>query len=148
MSSEVCPECGANLPAGGSCNDLFDACLALEYENPSAFGAVHHLTVLAYVLQHPSKYSRQGWLEGRKLLGEFLHNRKSPAEMRTQNRGRVDNSRRTWSITKGEQVTELDGMAWSVTIVGVPLDNVEVYRAGVTRWAQAVLADIDGLAVE
>ena len=34
---------------------------SLEYVDP-AYGAVHHLTVAAYMLQHSSQLSREGWL--------------------------------------------------------------------------------------
>jgi hypothetical protein len=45
--------------------------MALEYENPSAYGAVHHLTVACYMLQH-NAYSRDVWLEARKMLAQFI----------------------------------------------------------------------------
>ncbi len=52
MMTNKCPECGAELPPGERCEERFNLCLALEYENPAAYGRVHHLTVACYMLQH------------------------------------------------------------------------------------------------
>jgi hypothetical protein len=79
----TCPLCHASLPPNQTCQDLFHQCLALEFEHPSAFGAVHHLTVLCYSLQH-NLYSPQGWLEGRRLLARFVLEGASPAKLRRQ----------------------------------------------------------------
>src|SRR5919108_6330760 len=70
-----CPECGA---PNSACETRFHEFLIKEFENPS-YGAVHHLTVTAYMLQHSSKLSREGWLHERDLLREFLVEKKPPA---------------------------------------------------------------------
>ncbi|MCB0192999.1 MAG: hypothetical protein KDJ65_13730 [Anaerolineae bacterium] len=64
--SQKCLHCGANIQPNESCRDRFDLCLALEFENPIAFGAVHHLTVACYMLQH-NAYARDVWLEATKI---------------------------------------------------------------------------------
>jgi hypothetical protein len=58
-----CPECGA---PNAACATRFDECLVLEFSN-AGYGAVHHLTVAAYMLQHSSKLTREGWLHMRGL---------------------------------------------------------------------------------
>ncbi|APV45250.1 hypothetical protein Dform_01935 [Dehalogenimonas formicexedens] len=60
MMTVVCHECGAELPAGLSCETYFHRALAWDFEDPAGAGAVHHLTVLCYFLQHPSRYSPEG----------------------------------------------------------------------------------------
>lgn len=51
---DVCPECGAAVPEGGSCRDNFHALLLLESEIPGAAGSLPHFyAVASYVLQHP-----------------------------------------------------------------------------------------------
>ena len=70
-----CPECGA---ADNLCQSRFDEFLVLEFTDPG-YGAVHHLTVTAYMLQHSSKLTREGWLHERELLREFLVENKPPA---------------------------------------------------------------------
>jgi Family of unknown function (DUF5946) len=48
----TCPSCGANVFGGiDGCNKLFEDILTLEYGDPS-YGAVHLLSVDAFVLQH------------------------------------------------------------------------------------------------
>ena len=49
---ERCPECGAVLHDGETCEAYFHQMLFWEAENP-ANGEVHHLAVLCYHLQHP-----------------------------------------------------------------------------------------------
>ncbi len=46
-----CPVCGAVHPDGATCEDVFNALLALAFSDPVA-GAAHHLTVMCYMLQH------------------------------------------------------------------------------------------------
>jgi len=78
----LCPDCGAPVADGSSCRAMFDELLAHEYRFPESFGAVHHLTVAAYLLQHPRGYSRgaiEMWrtivtdsLDGRATAQDFL----------------------------------------------------------------------------
>jgi hypothetical protein len=74
-----CPECGAPETL---CQTRFDEFLALEFTD-SGYGAVHHLTVTAYMLQHSSKLTREGWLHN-EVIAEFLVVNKPPAFIRRQ----------------------------------------------------------------
>ena len=112
-----CPQCGAEYPAEDSCRDRFDRCLALEYENPTAWGAVHHLTVVCYMLHHIAS-SRRAWLEARKMLAQFVHAGVTPAAILAHNRSRLDRTHRTWNVTKGEKLPEFAVLIWSRTIAG------------------------------
>lgn len=141
--SPPCPLCGAELPAGEPCRERFDLCLAKEFENPTTYGAVHHLTVACYMLQH-NAYSRRGWLGTRELLVQFIQGDKTPAQVRAQNRRQLDSQQRKWSITKGEKIS-LEGLSWSRTIADVRLDTPEIYCADVELWAKYVLADTAAL---
>ena len=118
--------------------------MALEYENPGAFGAVHHLTVVCYMLQH-NAYSRDVWLEARNMLAQFVEEGVSPAAMRGRNRVRFDSAHRSWSITKGAKLPEFETILWSRTIAGVRLDDPETYCADVQLWATYVLKDTEQL---
>jgi len=104
-----CPECDA---AEAACESRFHECLGFEFEDPG-YGAVHHLTVAAYLLQHSSKLSREGWLHERELLKEFLVENKPPAFIRQQNKDLVDSNKRTFKIkSKGCVSFELkDGLS-------------------------------------
>ena len=59
-----CPECGA--PAQ-SCETRYHECLVKEFSEPG-YGAVHHLTVATYMLQHSSKLTKEGWLYRARII--------------------------------------------------------------------------------
>jgi hypothetical protein len=72
-----CPLCGGEFASIEQCRERFDLCMALEYQNPSAYGAVHHLSVVCYMLQH-NAYSDEVWLGFRHkslLIKNALHPR-------------------------------------------------------------------------
>jgi hypothetical protein len=140
-----CPQCGAEFLTDERCRDRFDLCLAREFENPATFGAVHHLTVACYMLQH-NAYSREVWLEARNMIARFVREGVTPAEIRKRNRYRLDSGRRTWSVTKGAKLPEFGAIAWSRTIAGVrPEDDPDIYGANVKLWAISVLEDTRSL---
>jgi hypothetical protein len=121
-------------------------CLAKEFENPTTYGAVHHLTVACYMLQH-NEYSREGWLGTRHLLAQFINEGKTPAEVRQQNRHKLDSGQRKWRVTKGAKIST-DGINWTRTIADVRLDNPKVYCADIELWAKSVLADTEKMVGE
>ena len=134
-----CPECGA-----ADCQARFDEFLALEFSE-AGYGAVHHLTVAAYMLQHSSRLTREGWLEMRGLLREFLVENKPPSFIRRQNKDRVDSGKREFKIKSqtGERI--LSQSTWTKTICDVRAENAEIYCADVTEWARAALDDAVGI---
>jgi hypothetical protein len=142
--SNKCPLCGAEVPPGGQCRDRFDLCLAMEFDNPVTFGAVHHLTVACYMLQH-NEYSRIAWLEARIMVARFIREDITPAAMRTENRSKMDGRHRTWNMTKGARLSEFDVIVWSRTLADVCLDNPEVYCADVRLWAESILKDNESI---
>lgn len=132
-----CPECGA---AETLCQTRFDEFLALEFTD-AGYGAVHHLTVTAYMIQHSSKLTREGWLHERELLREFLVENKPPAFIRKQNRDLVDSGKRTFKIKSRDGKPVIDKISWIKTILDIRSENAEAYCADVTAWAMAVLED-------
>ncbi len=132
--------CGARLFGDETCETLFHRCLALEYEHPSAFGAVHHLTVLCYMLQH-NLYSHAVWLEGRALIGRFLRNEITPTELVKQTHQTRASMKRDGHVTKGAKLPTFQTISWSYTIADVRLTTPKLYCADVEQWAQAVFAD-------
>lgn len=143
--SQKCPRCGAEYPSDEQCRNRFERSMALEYENPAAWGAVHHLTVLCYMLQH-NEYSREVWLEARKMLAQFIEGDITPDTMRKRNRSKFDSAHRTWSVTKGPKLPEFDAVVWSRTIADIRLDDPETYCADVRLWAVSILKDTESLA--
>ena len=140
---ERCPLCCAPNVNGASCRDRFDLALAKEVEDP-AYGAVHHLTVPAYMLQH-NGYSHDGWIYSRALLDEFIKGGLSPAEARRRNRSALDSGNRNWSVTRGPKFARFDQITWTRTIADVQFESADSYCADVREWAAAVLADSEAV---
>ena len=129
-----------------ACETRYHECLVKEFTE-AGYGEVHHLTVAAYMLQHASKLTQKGWLETRSLLREFLVENKSPAEVRKQNKRKVDSGMRDWKIVLDGGAPKLDEADWSKTVLDVRMENAEVYCVDVTAWARCTLEDAETIAI-
>lgn len=138
-----CPECGA---PDALCQSRFDDFLALEFTD-AGYGAVHHLTVTAYMVQHSSKLTREGWLFERNLLKEFLIDNKPPAFIRKQNKDIVDSGKRKFKIKSRDGLPVINKSTWTKTILDVRTENAEIYCADVTAWARSVLDEAEAIAI-
>ena len=138
-----CPECGApdNL-----CQTRFDEFLVLEFTD-AGYGAVHHLTVAAFMVQHSSKMTREGWLFEGDLLREFLVENKPPAYIRQQNKDIVDSGKRKFKIKSRDGKPVINKTAWRKTILDIRAENASVYREDITAWARSVLEEAEGLKI-
>ena len=141
----ICPECGAEFTSEMNCQIIFDECMTMEFSDPN-FGSVHHLTVGAYMLQHSSKLSREGWISLRQLLREFLVENKSPLEIRRQTKSIVDSGNRNWKISSRNGMPFIDRRIWAKTILGVHMNEYKTYCADITDWARTVLFDSEAIA--
>lgn len=140
----ACPDCGA---VELQCEAQFHRFLALEYSD-AAYGAVHHLTVAAYMLQHSSKLTAEGWLFERDLLKRFLETAASPSEMRRQIASDADSGRRTFKIRSKDGRPLFDRPAWKSTIMDVRDGGPQDYCSDVTNWARATLVDSEQVRLE
>jgi hypothetical protein len=140
--SQKCPLCGGVFTSVEQCRERFDLCMALEYENTAAYGAVHHLSVACYMLQH-NAYSAEVWLEARNMLARFIRDGLTPEQVRRQNRSRFDSRYRSWSVTTGAKLPEFDSIVWTRTIADVRIEDPETYCKDVTLWAERVLSDTE-----
>jgi hypothetical protein len=138
-----CPECSAPETL---CKTRFDEFLVLEFTDVG-YGAVHHLTVAAYMLQHSGKLTREGWLHERELLREFLVENKPPAYIRKQNKGLVDSGKRTFKIKSKDGKPVISKTTWMKTILDVRMENAEVYCEDVNAWARAVLEEAEAIVI-
>lgn len=138
-----CPECGApdNL-----CQTRFDEFLVLEFTE-AGYGAVHHLTVAAYMVQHSSKMTREGWQYERDLLRQFLVENKPPARIRKEMKDTVDSGKRTFKFKSKTGVPVINKTTWRKTILDVRAENAEVYCEDVTAWARSVLEEAEELRI-
>src|ERR671920_2146456 len=82
----TCADCGAAIADGESCRGMFEQLLAYEHAFPEAFGAVHHLTVAVYSLQHPRGYSRDAIRMWRVIIGDALDGNATTADFLQQAR--------------------------------------------------------------
>lgn len=135
-----CPECHAAWRDGLTCRDHFNQMLAWEFENPAGAGAVHHLTVLCYNLQHPSVYSPEGLAWAQAILVQFLAHGVSPQQLRQQLHQTHDSGKRTYKVTG---TPESEGayafpVHWTMTIGDVAASGLEGYCDRVRAWAVSV----------
>jgi hypothetical protein len=134
-----CPECGA---ADNLCQSRFDEFLVLEFTDPG-YGAVHHLTVATYMLQHSSKMTREGWLHERELLREFLVENKPPSYIRKQNKDLVDSGKRTFKFKSKDGKRVIDKTTWTKTILDVHTEDAEIYCKDIIAWAKSALGEAE-----
>ena len=138
------PECGADNVV---CQPRFNEFLILEFTDPAAYGAVHPLTVAAYMLQHSSKMSREGWTYEQGLLRKFLDANQTPEVVGTQNRDWIDGGQYRFTIKAGDGKPVAEKTAWTKSILDVRTESASVYCDDVTTWARSALEDVQGLAV-
>ena len=139
----ICPECGATWQAGGNCESQFHQMLYWEDENPRR-GAVHHLTVLSYHLQHPTLYSPEGLEYGKQLLVDFLEGGGTPQQVHKRRQVEVDSGQRSWKIpgTPEAHGTYQHPVRWNITAQDVVKAGAEAYIQQVQEWARLILADL------
>lgn len=140
-----CPECGA---PDALCQSRFDEFLALEFSDPGGYGSVHNLTVAAYMVQHSSRLTREGWLFERSLLREFLVEGKSPALVRQESREALDSGKRPFKIKSRTGQRIIEKSEWTKTILDVRAENAETYCADIEAWARTALEDAEGLDIQ
>ncbi len=136
-----CPACGAS---GNLCRARFEELLAKEFEDPE-YGQVHHLTVPAYMLQHSTQLTREGWIYEREPLRDFLVGGRRPEEIRLERRAALDGGRRKFKIKSRDGQPLFPPRHWSKTIVDVRPEVAAQYRKDIEAWARAVLADSEGV---
>ena len=145
---QVCPECGAVWPEGQTCQDYFYQMLAWEQENPG-YGAVHHLTVLCYHLQHPSLYSPEGLRGATGLLDDFVGYGLTPEQVRKRDRAVVDSSQRTWKIkgTPASHGVYDRPVQWTMTAANVIENGADNYCDSVRAWARSLHEALKGAGI-
>jgi hypothetical protein len=96
------------------------------------------------MLQH-NAYSRIAWLEARQMIARFIREGITPAAIRKENHLMVDGGHRTWSINKGEKLSEFDAIIWSRSLADVRMDDPGTYCSDVRLWAGSILEDTESL---
>lgn len=135
--NEPCAQCGSLC-----CEETFHRFLAREYVE-AGYGAVHHLTVAAYMLQHPQQLSEEGWRAMRDTLRAFLLEGRSAQEHRALIREHVSSDNRSWSLKNGPRLALPAGFRWTQTIDAVDDAAPARYCRDIEDWARAVLQDAE-----
>ncbi len=138
----TCSECGANVPGGTVCRDWFDRCLAVEFSDPAYF-AVHFLSVPAYLLQHPSQLSGDGWDAMYQILTNSVREETPYLNTNTDARRAMQSDERAFRFTGGEPKVLPATLRWTRTIADVRFTNAEEYGGDVWEWARSVVADVE-----
>jgi hypothetical protein len=147
--TQDCDQCGAVYDDGADCESCFHALLAYENERPAAFGAVHHLTVATYYLQHPAGYTRETLAHWREILARSLDGTASVRELRELAARRFAGAKRV----RQENATVPDWWprVWPATIqsvltpdTAVELD-VDTYVDRAREWARQSRAALDAV---
>lgn len=142
--NDVCPECGAPLPAGAACLDHFHALLALEGTFPGAPGSILHFYLVAcYNLQHPDSAGLTAEaLRGlRRNLADALDGRATVAELRRRARRDADGPTRV-RRRPGDPPAAWHRGPWPMHVADVLVATAETYPALVTAWARSVRATL------
>jgi hypothetical protein len=139
----TCLDCGA---PDNTCETRFQEFLIKEFEE-AGYGAVHHLTVATYMLQHSSKLTSEGCFPLREVLREFLVENKPPAFIRKRNKDLVDSGKRKFKIKSKDGLPVIKKNTWTKTILDIRIENAEVYCEDVTMWARAVLDEAEAITI-
>jgi hypothetical protein len=134
---EHCAECGAVLFEGSTCQTIFDEFLSLEYTN-SAYGQVHFFTVACFMIQH-GRYSDEALRWMQPMLRASLDEQLTAQQLRKRAANGINDTPRTWKVTRRADAPPLPKVAWSVTITDVAqsMQDPEKYCAHVKQWAHA-----------
>jgi hypothetical protein len=142
--NEACPYCGAI-----GCGEKYETMLALEFEQPAVFGAVHHITVNCYNVQHPDTFSDEALTWMRTALRDIVEKDLSGRGLLKRARGMLGGDFKVRRRDKrprpvGHARARAPGRTkWSMTVADVRTDSPEVYTGDIRAWAKSILKDLD-----
>jgi hypothetical protein len=148
--SGVCHECGAEVPEGGSCRDLFHALLHLEYEIPGGPGETpHFLAVSCYALQHPEgmSYTAEALAGCRRCVADRLAGTATVKQIRSHVRRVVDGPKRV-TRRNGDPVIRWRVSGWPMNVADVLAGGAEGYAGRVETWARSILLTLERAEVQ
>jgi hypothetical protein len=144
--SYICPKCRANFIINETCQKRFDRFQQRELEDPDYF-LVHHLSVPCFMLQH-NQYSRDGWLEVRKLLYKFIYEKWTPDMARQHAQNTMKSGHRSYSLTRSIKLIEVEKITWRFVITNIRLETAADYCQDVRKWAKHILEDTEPIIQE
>jgi len=146
----ACPECGAALPATGSCQEYLHELLFLEAQVPGAPGAEpHFLAVASFNLQHPSAFLPSVLTGLRRTVADVLAGRATVDDARRRARhgaaGPTRVRRRPDTVLSNDDQLVLRAWptTWPITVLDVCRVPPERYVESVRRWAASIIEVLD-----
>ena len=143
--SVLCPECGAVLSEGSTCQTIFEELLSLEYTN-SAYGQVHFFTVACFMIQH-RRYSDEALAGMQSLLRAYLDEELTAQQLRERARRGMNTATRTWKVRRQTDAPPQPKVAWRLSIADVAqsIQDPQKYGEHVKQWARATLQQMPAL---
>lgn len=139
VSSERCPECGAQRVGGLGCWEQLGMLLAWEQDDP-ALQREHFLTVASYNLQHPARFTDDAIAGLRQALVDYLDRGVSVAEIRRRASAATDGRTR---VHREEPPLRPVLREWSMTIADVYLpEQPEGVAQRVRAWGGAIAREL------
>jgi hypothetical protein len=141
--SKSCPDCGVVNEGDGTCRDLFDSFLNLEFTNPE-YGEVHPLTVGIYMIQHYQyNDAALAWL--RETLKEYLSNNWTAEKLRQVAEKSISNHSAKSEIIRSENSPPPNRLKWKMTIADVAenYESAKSYHDLIKEWAIITLQQLD-----
>ena len=142
-----CPECGAPQLPGNECLTCFHALLAFENERPHAFGAVHHLTVASYYLQHPTGYAFDVLRAWRDVIADTLDGRASIRDLLRRASREFEGAKR--AREPGAVAPAWWPRMWPLTVQSVIVPDeppdVQTYVTHARAWAAETRRALDSI---
>jgi hypothetical protein len=139
--SYLCPKCKASFSNNDTCQQRFDYFQIKELADTDYY-LVHHLSVPCFKLQH-NQYSREGWLEVRKLLYNFIFECWTPDMARKHAQTKIKSGHRTYSLTSSIKLLEVEKVEWSFLITNIRHENATDYCQDIRKWAKHILNDTE-----
>ena len=132
------------MPACGTigCQEKYGEMLALEFEQPTVFGAVHHLTVICYNIQHPDPFTDEALTWMRSALRAIVEEALSRPELLKRAQGSF-RRRFQGQTSRRTRASALAGARWSMTVADVRTASPGVYTGDIKAWAKSILNDLE-----
>lgn len=137
-AASACAECGTLLTDGDTCRAIFERMMAREFQEFATYGAVHHLSVLCFNIQHPAGYSDDYWRYAVALLTETVEHDLPGEVIRARMRREMAPGRRTLTIRGAPSMPHTH--AWTMRCGDIPLDDAARYTDAVRAWARSIVA--------
>ncbi|MCX7745268.1 MAG: DUF5946 family protein [Clostridia bacterium] len=136
MKAGICIECGTRETDGLSCYEMFSFPLVWEHNDPELY-ALHFWLVSCYMIQHPSKYTGEGYKHLVNLFIDAYDNDWDTPYILKKNREIVKSvGKITNPIPSKERKREL--RLWSMTIEDIYSGGEQNAIMNINKWKERI----------